>query len=83
MSRDCPTIGDRTLVFRITVPIQTRGLSINAYVDLVLASKGRAGAQLTFESVLQPMDAADEQRYTKLVVDRLTRTTDAEAAQPS
>lgn len=74
-----PTIGDRTLAYRVTVPMQAKGLSIEVYVDLIMAAEGRATAQMTFQSVLSAPEPATEQHFTKTVVDRLTRTTDADA----
>jgi hypothetical protein len=50
------------------------------YVDLIIATKGRASTDMTFESVGTPMEPSIEQKYSKLVVARMTRTTDAEAA---
>lgn len=66
-----PMIGERTVAFRATVPVQFGGLSLRMYADLVLALKGRAAALLYFTDVGSPFKTDEAQRLTKIVVDRL------------
>ena len=66
-----PTIGDRTVAFRLTVPVQALGRALNVYADMVVALRGRAGTMLTFTDVGTPFPTDQAQKLTKTVVDRL------------
>jgi hypothetical protein len=69
-----PSYGDKSLAYRVKVPITYQGLSIDAYVDLVVAIKGRADVLMDFEATSNPFPTDQEQHYTGLVVSRLTNT---------
>lgn len=66
-----PTMGERTVAFRATVPVRFGGLDLNLYADFVLALKGRAAALLFFSDVGSPFPTEQALRLTKIVVDRL------------
>ncbi len=66
-----PTIGDRTVAFRVTVPVRALGLALSVYADLVVALRGRAAALLSFTDFGSPFSTDQAQRFTKTVVDRL------------
>jgi hypothetical protein len=69
-----PTFGDKTIAYRVTVPIQYGPVTVNAYIDTVFAIKGRAGVQMAFQGLDTPFPVDDEQHYTETVVGRLTDT---------
>jgi hypothetical protein len=69
-----PAIGDQTVAYRLTVPITSDVISVTAYVDIIVAIKGRAAVEMTFESLATPFPVEDAQHYMELVVGRLTDT---------
>jgi hypothetical protein len=70
-----PTIGDQSRDYRTEVGISGDGLSLKVYVDLAVATKGRAGVEMDFSSTGTPLSITEEEHYMKLVVGRLTNTT--------
>jgi hypothetical protein len=58
----------------VKIPISYQGLNITAYLDQIIAIKGRAGVTMSFEGVGNPFPTDQEQHYTGLVVGRLTNT---------
>jgi hypothetical protein len=49
-----PNVADRTLAFRITVPVQTGQNTVNIDVDFVAFTKGRAGSILSLQGTGSP-----------------------------
>lgn len=66
-----PTLNDRTVALRFDVPISAKGLSIDAYLDLVIIQQGRSGALLTFQDLGSPFPTDDAVKYAKVVADRM------------
>lgn len=71
---DFPTVGDNTVAYRVTVPISAAGQSLTAYVDFVVATKGRAGFDESFENLGTPFSADLEGTLMRAVEGRLTDT---------
>lgn len=69
-----PNVGDQSIAYRVTVPVNANGLSIDIYVDLIAFVKGRAGVEMLFEAVGSPFDSSMEQQLTTLTEGRLTST---------
>jgi hypothetical protein len=69
-----PNFGDKTVAFRMTVPVQASGLNVSVYVDIVLLLKGRAGSTLTFEDTLSPFPTDQAEQLTQIVAGRLPST---------
>ena len=69
-----PQFGDKSVAYQLKVPISYQSLSIDAYVDVIYAMKGRAGVSMFFEGVDTPFPIDQAQHYTGLVVGRLTNT---------
>jgi hypothetical protein len=66
-----PNLGDRTVAYRVTVPITVSGLSIKLHLDTVAVGKGRAGVSLQFQGVGAPFPTEDAQKYAQLVLSRV------------
>jgi hypothetical protein len=69
-----PQFGDKSTAYRTTIPISYKGLNLTAYLDQIFVVKGRAGVNMSFEATVTPYPAAEEERYTALVISRLTDT---------
>ena len=69
-----PNLADYTAAYRVSVPIEFRGLTFTLYLDLVVALKGRAGTTFFFTGNDTPFDTDEAQRYVKLVLDRMVST---------
>jgi hypothetical protein len=69
-----PTYGDKTIGYRLKIPIDYSGQSLATYEDLVVVIKGRADVVMAFNSSTDPFPTDQEQHYTELVVGRLTNT---------
>jgi hypothetical protein len=66
------SVGDETVAYRVTVPLESDGTSLGeVYTDVILVRVGRALAGLFFQSQLHPFPAADTERYAALAADRL------------
>lgn len=66
-----PAMGERTVAYRMTVPVRLGGLSLSVYSDLVLVLRGRGAALLSFFDFGSPFPTDQAQKFTKTVVDRL------------
>lgn len=66
--------GDQSVAYRVTVPFSYKGLSPDAYFDIVALQKGRSLAGLFFESTVTPFDSSMEEQLTGIVVGRLVQT---------
>jgi hypothetical protein len=66
-----PDLGDDAEAFRVTVPIETQGRSVELYVDAVEVRVGRVGIGTTFTSAFSPYDTDEAVRMTQIVVDRV------------
>lgn len=69
-----PQFGDKSVAYQVDIPIKYSGLNIDALVDFIFAVKGRAAANMSFESTGTAFPTDQEQHYTALVVNRLTNT---------
>jgi hypothetical protein len=66
-----PKIGDRLIAYRVTLPITADEFTIKAYLDLIVAIKGRAGISMTFAGFNEPFPSDDAQHLMSLVVNRV------------
>jgi hypothetical protein len=69
-----PTIGDGSVAYRVNVPVSVTSSTITVYVDLIVATKGRAGVEMDFTAIGTPFPADQEQRLISVVVGRLSNT---------
>jgi hypothetical protein len=66
-----PTVGDGTVAYRVTMPLEAVGRQAAVYADVVVAIKGRSGTRMTFLSLGAPFPGDLAQRLTETVVGRL------------
>lgn len=66
-----PTMGERTVAYRMTVPVRFGGLSLSVYADLVLVLRARGVALVSFFDFGSPFPTDHAQKFTKTVADRL------------
>ena len=64
-------LGDDTVAFRATIPVSAQGFDVEVYIDFVAVRVGRVGTTMTFQSQFSPFDTAEEERLTRIVVDRI------------
>jgi hypothetical protein len=69
-----PAFGDQSIAYRVTIPVNVKGLTVSLYLDIISATKGRAGAELDFEGVGTPIASDQEEHYVGLVVGRMANT---------
>jgi hypothetical protein len=63
---------DRTVAFRMTVPISASGQSITVTLDLAFAQRGRYTAELFFSGTKAPVDGVLERQAIAAVTGRMT-----------
>lgn len=63
--------GDESTAFRVTIPVEAEGMSLDVTLDLVLVRVGRAVTTVTAQSLLTSIDAAELSEYVKIATDRL------------
>lgn len=63
--------GDRSAGFRMALAIETQGLSIDFYYDILFAQVGRASAQVTSMAVFTPPDVGFTQSLLDQMIDRI------------
>jgi hypothetical protein len=69
---DFEPMGDGSAAFRVTIPVETAGMTTVFLTDVVLATKGRATVSMEFSSsASEAWDAAEALRLTELVLDRI------------
>jgi hypothetical protein len=66
-----PAIGDASDARQIVVKIESEGLQVSAYVDLIVIQRERAVAALFFLNVLSPFDPEQEAELAKKVAARM------------
>jgi hypothetical protein len=64
-------VGDQVVAYRVTMPISIDSLSIDIYLDIVIARQGRSMANLLFESTFDPYPTEELDRIVALAVGRL------------
>ena len=65
------SVGDETVAYRVTVPVQSDGTSLGeVYTDVILVRAGRGLAGLFFQSELRP-PVEDTEQYVALAAERL------------
>jgi hypothetical protein len=64
-------IGDQTVAYRITIPIQTAVLKVAAYLDVIAVRAGRADTSFSFEGTLRPVAAGAETQLISAAIGRL------------
>ena len=69
-----PTLGDQSVAYRVTVPINFNGLSVDAYIDFVAIQKGRAVASFSFSGTSTPFSSEMAVQLSTLTVGRLVNT---------
>ena len=63
--------GDRSIAYRIALPMQYDGMSLDFDADLVIVESNRALVEMSFQDVGSPVASSDEEYYTGLVIGRL------------
>jgi hypothetical protein len=71
--RPAPRLGERSISFRIGAKVETQGVTIPAWFDLLGVARGRADASLMISSVARPPAAALEQKLLAALARRLKR----------
>jgi hypothetical protein len=66
-----PRYGDRTVAYRLGMPILAEGQQLSVYYDYVLVRKGRADVLMTFTRLYASVSNKMEQRLTALTARRL------------
>jgi len=69
-SLDVPGLNTESAAFRATVAITGEGQTVDLYMDIVLALKGRTGISMTFMGLGAPFPANLETSLTSKVIDR-------------
>ena len=69
------SLGDRTVAYRVTVPVTTKGVSVSVYIDLILVQKGRVGITLTALDTITPVAADQSASMLGKVLSRIPTTT--------
>jgi hypothetical protein len=69
-----PNVADRTLAFRITVPVQAGANTVNINVDFVAFTKGRAGSTLSLQGTGSPFPTDLATSLAQTVAGRLPST---------
>jgi hypothetical protein len=68
---DPTSFGTGTAGYSLSVPVTTRGVTVNLTVTSVFAVKGRLGHQITFTSIGLPFSISLEQHLSSIAVGRL------------
>lgn len=71
--RPAPRVGERSISFRIGAKVETQGVTIPAWFDLIGVARGRADASLLISSVARPPSASLEQKLLATLARRLKR----------
>jgi hypothetical protein len=66
-------VGDETIAYRVTVPVDLGSSTVEVYADVVAVRSGRAVAGLAFGSELAPFPTEDVERYVALAAERLAQ----------
>jgi hypothetical protein len=64
--------GDKTIAYRLTVPIATQGFDIDVIGDFILVRVGRGTTLISSQSMSSPFDVNELSNFTKIATDRLT-----------
>jgi hypothetical protein len=65
--------GDGTLAFRLTIPVEAEGFSLEVTTDFILVRVGRAQTTVSAQSTGSPFDVAELSALMKVAADRLTQ----------
>jgi len=65
-----PGLNTEGVAYRAIVPVTTQGQTIDFFLDIVLALKGRTGISMTFVGIESPFLADFETELTNKVIDR-------------
>jgi hypothetical protein len=66
------SVGDETVAYRVTVPVESDGTSLGeVYTDVILVRVGRLLAGLFFQTELRPFPVEDTEQYVALAAERL------------
>lgn len=66
-----PSLGDRSIAFRLTLPFSVSGTNLDGYFDIVAVQQGRAAISTLFFGIGSPFDGQMEQQLTTLTVHRV------------
>ena len=69
------SLGDRTVAYRVTVPVTTKGVNVSIYIDFIVVQKGRVGITLTALDTLTPMNADASASLLGKVLSRIPAAT--------
>jgi hypothetical protein len=66
-----PVLGDRSSAWEVVVPVEARGLSVTAYVDVVYIRARSALSVIVFSDVFSPFDTEMRERLARAVAKRM------------
>jgi hypothetical protein len=69
------SLGDRTVAYRVTVPVTTKGVNVSIYIDFIVVQKGRVGITLTALDTLTPVAADASASLLGKVLSRIPAAT--------
>ncbi|HEY1740215.1 MAG TPA: hypothetical protein VGI86_15990 [Acidimicrobiia bacterium] len=64
-------VGSRSVGYAMKITAADQGVSVDAYIDLVVAGRDRAEIELDAENVAQPVDRATEKKLIQTMYDRV------------
>lgn len=72
-----PDVGDASAAYRVTLPVEAQGQSVDVFVDIVVARVGRGGVTVQALNLFEPFDSGQLAKYTEIAVERLGQALDA------
>lgn len=72
-----PDVGDSSAAYRVTLPVEAQGQSVEVFVDIVVARVGRGGVTVQALNLFEPFDSEQLAKYTEIAVERLDEALDA------
>lgn len=63
--------GDELAGYRVTLALAASGITLDAFVDIVIVRSGGSVSGLSFQSVFEPLPADDVEHYIDVVVARM------------
>lgn len=72
-----PDVGDASAAYRVTLPVEAQGQSVDVFVDIVVARVGRGGVTVQALNLFEPFDSGQLAEYAGIAVERLGQALDA------
>lgn len=69
-----PSLGDRSIAYRVTVPITLNTLTIDGYIDFIAIQKGRVAVGLSLVGTGTPFDTTQAEHLANVVLGRVSDT---------